>query len=607
MLPRTAGVLVRCSVTLLATALILATPVRSVVLAAPGEAKLVPADTTLTDALGSAVAMSGDTALLGAPWDGDLGKRSGSAYVFERDGQSGDWLPATKLTASNGSSEDLFGTAVAIDGDTMVVGAPGDSARGRQAGSAYVFEREPDGDWVEVRRLNAGDAASGDAFGTSVAISGDTIVVGAPRVDRSTSDAGAAYVFARDLGAPGRWGQAARLVSSDGGSNELFGWSAAVDGDRAAIGAPGDSGSGRAFVFARGATGGWSQVRRIAVPGTQPLDDFGWSVAMEHGVLIVGARRGTQDGIRSGWAGVFEQNLGGADKWRQVSQLVASDAAAWDLFGSSIALAGNLLLVGAPANGDAGARSGSVYLFQRSGSDAGAFSEIRKLTASDARAQDHLGSSVALAGGVALVGAPGPPAGTIGVPIGGWGAGGAYLFAAGNGAVCSAAPATGCVASWQAGLLRVNQKVPGRERMVVRLRGEPGLAQADFGNPLTVGGTNYVLCVYDGSGGLIGEVKVGAAGSACGDAPCWRPLAALPPDGTGFEYRGQTQQLRLHAGKGRSELLYEATGAVPSRLAERLGPNATATLQLVADGGPACFALTMSRVKAGTGFFKAKK
>jgi hypothetical protein len=591
------------AVTFFATALLLAAPARSAVLAAPGETKLVPADTTLTDALGAGVAVSGDAALLGAPWDGDLGKRSGSAYVFERDGLSGEWVQATKLRASNGAVEDLFGTAVAVDGTTAVVGAPGNSARGRQAGSAYVFERRPQGGWVEVRRLNASDAAAGDAFGTSVAISGDTIIVGAPRDDRSISDAGAAYVFERNRGAPDLWGQAGQLVSSDAGGNELFGWSAAVDGDRAIVGAPADNGSGRAYVFARAATGGWSQVRRIAVPGTQPLDDFGWSVAIQDGVAIVGARRGTQDGIRSGWVGVFEQRVGGIDGWRKTSQFVASDAAAGDLFGSSIAMARDMVLVGAPGNGDAGARSGAVYLFQ----DAGGFSEVRKLTASDGRAQDYLGRSVALDGGAALVGAPGSLVDAPGLPIGGSGAGGAYLFAASNATACPA-PRTECLASWQAGLLRVNEKVAGQETMVVRLRGESVLSQADFGNPLSVGGTAYLLCFYDDSGRRIGQVKIDAAGWTCGDTPCWHPLGALPPDGTGFEYRGGDRRLRLHAGAGRSQLLYEATGpAVPDSLVTDLGLSEHPTVQLVTDDGPACFSLTMSRVQATRRFFKAKK
>jgi hypothetical protein len=275
-----------------------------------------------------------------------------------------------------------------------------------------------------------------------------------------------------------------------------------------------------------------------------------------------------------------------------------------DLFGASVAIAGEMVLVGSPAKSNAGARSGAVYLFQRSGG----YLEVRKLAASDARAQDYFGGSVALVRGTALVGAPGSQVDAPGLPIGGSGAGGAYVFAASNAAWCSPAPRTECLASWQAGLLRVNDKVAGQERMVVRLRGEPMLSQADFGNPLLVGGTAYLICLYGDSGGQVAQLKIDAAGATCGDTSCWRPIGALPPDGKGFQFHGGLQQLRLHAGAGRSELLYEVTGpAVPARLVEDLALSEHPTVQIFTDDGPACFSLTMSRVQSTRKFFKAKQ
>jgi hypothetical protein len=598
LLSKMARLLIPNAVTVLATALVLESSATSLALAAPAEAKLVPGDTMLSDALGSAVAVSGDTALLGAPSDGDLGNRSGSAYVFDRDGRTGEWLQATKINASNASAEDLFGTAVAIDGDTAVVGAPRDSAIAQRAGSAYVFARQPGGEWIEVRRLNAADGAIGDAFGTSVSIHGDAIIVGAPRGNRSGVDTGAAYVFERNHGAPGLWGQVGKLTSSDAEANDLFGWSAAVHGDRAVVGAPAENGSGRAYVFARSVTGVWSQVKRLTIPGLQPLDDFGWSVTIGDDVAIIGARRATREGVRSGLAYEFERDRGGIDNWRLSGGFVAVDAAAGDLFGTSVAIAGDVLAIGAPAKGDAAARAGSVYLFQRSG-PGGGWSQIRKLTASDARTDDSLGTSVAVTPRAALVGAPGSSTGASG-------AGGAYLYPTTNRTVCSPTPVTDCLTSWRAGLVRVNQKVTGQERIVVRLRGDPVLAQADFGNPVSVGGgTAYRLCLYNQSGALAHQVIFDVAGSACGDVPCWRSLGGLPPGGTGFEYRAGNQQLRLHAGAGRSELLYEAKGTFPERLASRLFE--LPTVQLVSDDAPACFSLTMSRGQFSQRFFKGKK
>ena len=161
--------------------------------------KLLASDGEVGDEFGVGVALSGDTAVVGA--------LSEAAYVIGRDeGGAGNWGEVNKLTASDSEVDDLFGVQVAISGDVAVVGAFLENAGGFQAGAAYIFLRDQGGadNWGEVKKLIASDAEPGDAFGWGAALNGDTIVVGAPRGDDGGSNAGEAYVFRRHEGGAGR-------------------------------------------------------------------------------------------------------------------------------------------------------------------------------------------------------------------------------------------------------------------------------------------------------------------------------------------------------------------------------------------------------------------
>ncbi len=162
--------------------------------------KLTASDAQTFDSLGWSVAISGDTAIVGAYLESAGAPDTGAAYVFQRDqGGPGNWGEVTKLTASDAQAADWFGISVAVSGDTVVVGSYLEDAGGNTAGAAYVFQRDQGGadNWGEVTKLTASDAQAGDQFGESVAVSGDTAVVGAPLEDAGGSDAGAAYVFRR--------------------------------------------------------------------------------------------------------------------------------------------------------------------------------------------------------------------------------------------------------------------------------------------------------------------------------------------------------------------------------------------------------------------------
>ena len=211
------------------------------------------------------MSIDGDTVVIGASWDDDMGSSSGSAYVFTRD-TAGDlasgWTQVEKLTAgTDGAEGDYFGYSVSIDGDTVVIGAYRDDDKGSSSGSAYVFTRGTAGDfasgWTQVDKLTAGDGAAGDYFGSSVSIDGDTVVIGAYGHDDKGSSSGSAYVFRRvtvgDLASG--WTQVDKPTAGDGAASDYFGSSVSIDGDMMVIGAYGhdDEGSksGSAYVFSK--------------------------------------------------------------------------------------------------------------------------------------------------------------------------------------------------------------------------------------------------------------------------------------------------------------------------------------------------------------------
>lgn len=354
------------------------------------EEKLTAADGAAGDRFGT-VAISGDLALVGAPLDDDDGNASGSAYVFERVG--GGWSEVVKLTSSDAEPGDRFGATVAISGDLALVGAFGDDHDGNGSGSAYVFDGAAG--WSEVAKLTASDAAAGDLFGVSVAISGELAIVGASRNDDDGSDSGSAYVFD---GAAG-WSEVAKLTASDGAAEDEFGTSVGISGDLAVVGAPQDDDngdvSGSAYVY-NGAAG-WGEVAKLTASDGAAMDFFGATVAINGDLALIGARDDDDNGDFSGSAYLFSGMAG----WSEVAKLTASDGSPGDQFGKSVAISGDLALVGADGEADNGISAGSAYVFD--GADG--WSEVAKLTASDGAVEDFFGISVAISGDLALVGA----------------------------------------------------------------------------------------------------------------------------------------------------------------------------------------------------------
>ena len=364
------------------------------------EAKLLPGDGATNDFFGYSVALSGNTAVIGAFRDDDdvKGVDSGSAYVFTHSGTN--WSQQAKLTAADGAANDTFGGKVALAGDTVVIGAIFHDAKGDNSGSAYVFTRSGT-TWNQQVKLTAADTTANDAFGQSIALSGDTVAIGAPHDDDMGNDSGSVYVFTRS---GSTWSQQAKLTAADGAEGDVFGISIALSGNTIVIGADLNDekalNAGAVYVFTRSGNS-WSQQAKLTAADGEETDIFGVRVALSGDTVLISARRDDDDvmGIDAGSAYVFTRT---GTRWEQQVKLTASDGAADDRFGRSVALVGDTAVIGAMFQDDKGDKSGSAYVFTRSGST---WSQQAKLTAADGAVGDVFGWSVALSGNTAVIGA----------------------------------------------------------------------------------------------------------------------------------------------------------------------------------------------------------
>ena len=268
------------------------------------EQRLVASDGLAGDSFGYSVAVSGNVALIGAYGVDDNGASSGSAYVFRFDGA--EWAEEQKLLASDGAAYDFFGVSVALSGGVAVVGAYLDDDQGVSSGSAYVF-RFNGSRWVEEQKLVAADGAPDDRFGGCVAVSGDVIVVGAVQDDDNGPNSGSAYVYGFN---GSTWVEEEKLLPGDGSANDKFGASVAVSGDTVVVGAYmhdanqiNDSGS--AYVF-RTDGSSWPEVDKLLAPDGWYWDYLGFSVAASDDVLVTGAVQDDNNGNNSGSAYIFE-------------------------------------------------------------------------------------------------------------------------------------------------------------------------------------------------------------------------------------------------------------------------------------------------------------
>ena len=327
------------------------------------QAQLLAADGAAKDTFGHSVALQGDTAVVGAYADDIvLGQNEGSVYVFVRSGTS--WSQQAKLLASDAAVGDVFGGSVALDGDTIVAGAVlDDTAAGHDAGSAYVFVRSGTV-WSQQAQLLAADGTAGSYFGGGVAVSGNTIAVGAYQDDTGGANTGSVYVFVRNGTS---WTQQAELLALDRSFQDQMGYAVTLQGDTIVAGALADNNStGSAYVFVRNGTV-WSQQARLAASDGVAQDQFGVSVFVSGDMAIIGAPYDdTPGGINAGSAYVFVRS---GTAWTQQAQLLSPDGSRDEQYGSAVSLDGVTAIVGVPNDDSPGGNdSGSafVYLLQQS-------------------------------------------------------------------------------------------------------------------------------------------------------------------------------------------------------------------------------------------------
>jgi hypothetical protein len=365
---------------------------------------------------GFAVAISGDTVAVGAP-SASSGK--GAVYVFVK--PVGGWTtsqtPAATLTDGSLNANSDFGAAVAIDGDTILVGAPGARVSNHTGqGQAAVFVR-PAGGWADssdpTARLTEAAGAAQDQFGFSVALSGNVAVVGSPGADKKK---GAVHVFTRPGGG---WNTTetpnATLTDNDGANNDRLGFSVAISGDTVVTGAyarrvNNKSKQGAAYVFVRGG-GGWinddTPTAVLTASDGDKSDQFGISVAIDAGTVIVGAwTKDIEGNSEQGAAYLFLKPGGGWTSMTESALLLSSDGESGDAFGVWVDVAGNNVIIGASFHDVDTRNEGAVYLFSRPAVGWTSMTETLKLTASQLGRDDSLGFAVALSGEVVVAGAP---------------------------------------------------------------------------------------------------------------------------------------------------------------------------------------------------------
>jgi hypothetical protein len=357
------------------------------------------------DEFGAAVSIHGDTALVGATLDAvDDRKGQGSAYVYARKGER--WLRQARLLAQDGGASDYFGESVAIFGDTALIGA---SKGNGKRGCAYVFKMK-NGQWRQEAKLIASDGMVDDSFGASVALFGDTALVGAWLDDVGTGvDQGSVYVFQRE----GKtWLFQEKLAASKDMMHSAFGFSVSLSGNTALIGRRLDTDSRNlsqisAYVFQRSGRH-WVEQAKLAPSHATP-NQGAVTVAIDGDFAVLGARQhGIGNQQNQGAAYVFQRR---GNTWTEQATLRASDGAQGDQFGSTVAVSGRSILVGAPMHGGV---KGSAYLFALAneasgkllGQDGQRWAQRAKLVAQDGAIGDGFAGSVSLSGNSALIGAP---------------------------------------------------------------------------------------------------------------------------------------------------------------------------------------------------------
>lgn len=395
--------------------------------------KIVGSDRMAIDWNGYHVSINGTYAVTGS-WKQDadelgnnLMNEAGAAYLIESDGAN--WSEVQKIVPSDRTAMDAFGFSVAINGSTALIGANRERDGGSgdpsltNAGSAYFYERDSGGNWLEGQKIAPSDRNTGDYFGTALGLTEDYALVSSYHNDwdvsggAELSEAGAAFFFKRNIS--GVWEETQKVVASDRAAFDEYGGAVAIRGNRAIIGArwketdaSGSNplvGAGGAYIYERDGGGVWNEAGILIAPDREQFDNLGWSVSIEGDYAVAGAYReeddenGNNNLLYAGSAYIFKRNSGGV--WEFVQKIVPSDRDAGDQFGISVALSGSYLLVGAHKDdiNNIEQMAGAAYIFKLNSS--GVWEEHQKIVSSDRAEEDSFAYSVAMDGQYLICGA----------------------------------------------------------------------------------------------------------------------------------------------------------------------------------------------------------
>ncbi len=359
--------------------------------------RLVSDDLTTEDYFGNGMAASGDYAIIGSCYDDDNGTNSGSAYIFHNN--AGTWEQHQKINASDGQTNEFFALAVAISGDYAITTSLGANS---YAGKAHVFHNDA-GVWTETQILTPSDTENYQLFGCSINMNNDYAIIGAYGDEESGVNSGAAYVFQN---VSNNWIEVAKLTASDADVNDFFGIAVDIQSDYAVVGADGNenhagSQSGTAYIFYNN-SGTWQQSQILESADSVVGDHFGASVSISGDGIAIGASSKSDNGTWSGAAYIFENDSG---TWEQQQKIVASDAGSQKLFGDSINIIDDTLIVGSSGNiSFTPYIAGSAYIFKANGD--GIWDEKARLLASDLAVRDQYGYVVDFSNNFAFVGSP---------------------------------------------------------------------------------------------------------------------------------------------------------------------------------------------------------
>jgi hypothetical protein len=365
------------------------------------EQKVTASDGTANTFFGSAAAIKGNTAVIGA--DGDASFR-GAAYVFTKSGDT--WSEGQKLVPSDGLSGDEFGYRVALDHSTLLVTAVSATVNGIVAqGAAYVFTLSGD-TFSETQKLTASDGDLFANFGAAVSIDGKTLVIGANGAFVGGNPAqGAAYVFTKSNGT---WTETQKLIADDGAAFGNFGLSVTLQGSTILVGSPqavigGSFAQGAVYVFTNSG-GAWTQTQKLTASDGASSDSFGESVAISDDKALIGAYGATVDSHPGAGASYIFSNLSGT--WSQMQKLTASDPGSFFNFGNTLALHGGKAIIAADVTTvDGHTSQGKVYIFREQGSQ---WTLFDTLVSSDGTTDDFFGAALALGPDTVLVSTPHP-------------------------------------------------------------------------------------------------------------------------------------------------------------------------------------------------------